>query len=76
LIQVSSVAGKRIYFNNNNKRGGAVSKIDGVIAEIESVLEKLSGVQTRLREIKDDAEAVEKARDNLRRPKSKKGGAH
>jgi hypothetical protein len=76
LIEVSSVAEKRIYFNNNNKRGGAVSKIDGVIAEIESVLEKLGGVQTRLREIKDDAEAVEKARDSLRRPKPKKGGAH
>ena len=49
-----------------------MSKLDRVIAEVESVLEKLSSVQSRLREIKDDAEAVEKARDSLRRPKSKK----
>jgi len=72
LIQVSSVAEKRIYFNNNNKRGGAVSKVDIVIADVESVIEKLGSVQSRLREIKHDAEAVEKARDRLRRPKSKK----
>ena len=50
-----------------------MSKIDRVIADVESVLEKLGNVQSRLREIKDDSEAVEKARDGLRRPKSKKG---
>ncbi|MGB7914410.1 MAG: hypothetical protein WCF79_03800 [Rhodomicrobium sp.] len=53
-----------------------MSKIDGVIAELESVLEKLGGVQSRLREIKEESEAVEKARDSLRRPKSKKSSAH
>ncbi len=46
-----------------------MSKIDSVIADIEAVIEKLGGVQSRLREIKDDAEAVEKARDSLRGPK-------
>jgi uncharacterized protein Yka (UPF0111/DUF47 family) len=76
LIQISSVTEKRIYSNNNNKRGSAVSKIDGVIAELESVLEKLGGVQSRLKEIKEESEAVEKARDSLRRPKSKKSSAH
>ena len=53
-----------------------MSKIDGVIAELESVLEKLGGVQSRLREIKEESEAVEKARDSLHRPKSKKSSAH
>jgi flagellin-like hook-associated protein FlgL len=76
LIQISALDGKRIYSNNNNKRGGAVSKLDSVIAEVESVLEKLGGVQNRLREIKEDSQAVEKARDSLRRPRSKKSGAH
>ena len=47
-------------------------KIDGVIADVESVIEKLNGVQSRLREIKVDAEAVEKARDELRKPKPRK----
>ena len=49
-----------------------MSKVDIVIADVESVIEKLGSVQTRLREMKHDAEAVEKARDRLRRPKSKK----
>ncbi len=53
-----------------------MSKIDSVIAEVESVLEKLSNVQNRLREIKEDSEAVEKARDNLRRPKARKATPH
>ena len=44
-----------------------MSKIDGVIAELESVLEKLGGVQSRLKEIKEESEAVEKARDSLHR---------
>jgi dsDNA-specific endonuclease/ATPase MutS2 len=42
------------------------------MADLETVIEKLSSVQSRLREIKDDAEAVEKARDSLRTPNSKK----
>ena len=53
-----------------------MSKLDRVIADVESVLEKLGGVQNRLRELKDDAEAVEKARDGLRKPRSKKGDTH
>ena len=53
-----------------------MSKIDRVIADVESVLEKLGGVQNRLRELKSDAEAVEKARDSLRKPRSKKGDGH
>jgi hypothetical protein len=53
-----------------------VSKLDRVIADVESVLEKLGGVHNRLRELKDDAEAVERARDSLRKPKSKKDDAH
>ena len=53
-----------------------MSKIDNVIAEVGFVIEKLSAVQSRLREIKDDSEAVEKARDSLRRPKSKKADPH
>ena len=53
-----------------------MSKIDNVIAEVELVLEKLSGVQNQLKEIKSDAQAVEKARDNLRRPKPKKDSPH
>ena len=53
-----------------------MSKIEGVIAELESVLEKLGGVQSRRREIKEESEGVERARDSLRRPKSKKSSAH
>ncbi len=53
-----------------------MSKLDRVIADVESVLEKLGGVQSRLRELKGDAEAVEKARDSLRKPRSKKGDSH
>ena len=49
-----------------------MSKLDRVIADVESVLEKLGGVQNRLRELKGDAEAVEKARDSLRKPRSKR----
>ena len=49
-----------------------MSKIDGVISEVECVIAKLTSVQSRLREIKDDSEAVEKARDGLRKPKPRK----
>ncbi len=48
-----------------------MSKIDSVIAEVEAALEKLTSVQGRLRELKDDSEAIEKARDRLRAPRSK-----
>ena len=53
-----------------------MSKIESVIAEVETVLEKLGSVQNHLREIKDDFEAVEKARNNLRKPRSKKDDSH
>ena len=43
-----------------------MSKIDSVIADVDAVIERLSGVQNQLRELKADAEAVEKARDKLR----------
>jgi len=76
LIRIFSSVEKRIYSNHKNKRGGIVSKIESVIAEVETVLEKLGGVQSRLREIKDDSEAVEKARDGLRKPRSKKNDRH
>jgi hypothetical protein len=68
--------GKGYIPKHNKKMGDAVSKIELVIADVETVIEKLSGVQNRLREIKDDAEAVEKARDSLRTPKSKKETPH
>lgn len=53
-----------------------MSKLDRVIADVESVIEKLGGVQNRLRELKDASEAVEKARDGLRKRRSKKDDAH
>ncbi len=53
-----------------------MSKIDSVIADVESLLEKLTSVQSRLREIKHDSEAVERARDSLRKPRSKKNDNH
>ena len=49
-----------------------VSKIDDVIAEVEQAMQKLAGVKDQLREIKNDAQSVERARDNLRRPKPRK----
>ncbi len=52
-----------------------MSKIDGVIADVEAAMEKLSDVQNRLRELKTDAEAVEKARDKLRSSKTPKRDA-
>ena len=47
-----------------------MSEIDSVIADVQSVLETLSGVHSRLRELKEDSEAVEKARDKLRAQKT------
>ncbi len=49
-----------------------MSKIESVIADVDAAIEKLSDVQNRLRELKTDAEAVEKARDKLRSPKTPK----
>ena len=55
-----------------------VSKFESIITDVEAVLEKLGGVQSRLKEMKEEAEAVEKARDRLRgrKPPKKDGDAH
>lgn len=50
-----------------------MNKIDSVIAEVATAIEKLSTVQDHLRELKENVESIEKARDNLRSKKSKKG---
>ena len=50
-----------------------MSKFEAVIGELEHVLEKLSGIREGLKQMKQDSEAVEKARDTLRgRRRSKK----
>jgi C4-type Zn-finger protein len=50
-----------------------VSKIDSVIADVEAVIERLGDVHSRLKELKEEAEAVEKARERLRGQRAKKG---
>ncbi len=57
----------------DNQRWRAVSKIDSVIADVEAVIERLGGVHNRLKELKEEAEAVEKARDKLRASNRKQG---
>jgi ElaB/YqjD/DUF883 family membrane-anchored ribosome-binding protein len=49
-----------------------MSKIDSLISDVETVLEKLGEVHNRLKELKEDAGAVENARDRLRGRKPKK----
>jgi hypothetical protein len=49
-----------------------MSKIDIAIADLESVLEKVSEIRGRLKEYKDEIEAVEQARDRMRGRKQKK----
>ena len=54
-----------------------MSKFEIFIGEIEHVLEKLNSLRDGLQQLKEESEAVEKARDTLRgrrRPK-KDGGA-
>ncbi len=49
-----------------------MSKLEAVIGDLEHVLERLNGIRDGLKQIKDESEAVEKARDTLRgrrRPK-------
>ncbi len=54
-----------------------MSKLDSVIADVEAVIERLGGVHNRLKELKEEAEAVEKARDKLRpSPRKKAGKSH
>ncbi len=53
-----------------------MSKFDIFISELEQVLEKLSGLREGLKQMKEEIEAVEKARDTLRgrrRPKKDAG---
>lgn len=50
-----------------------MSKLDSVIADVEAVMERLGGVHSRLKELKEEAEAVEKAREKLRGPRPRKG---
>ncbi|MBI4725248.1 MAG: hypothetical protein HY765_09800 [Rhodomicrobium sp.] len=55
-----------------------MSKLDVFIGELDAVLVKLSGLRNGLKEMKEESEAVEKARDALRarrRPK-KTGDSH
>jgi hypothetical protein len=49
-----------------------MSKIDTMIADLESVLERLGEIHGRLKEYKDEIEAVERARDKMRGRKPKK----
>ena len=54
-----------------------MSKLDSVMADIDAAIEKLNDVQNRLRELKTDAQEVERARDKLRGPRpSKKPPSH
>lgn len=49
-----------------------MSKFEIFIGELEQVLEKLTGIRDGLKQMKEESEAVEKARDALRgrrRPK-------
>jgi hypothetical protein len=49
-----------------------MSKLEAVIGDLDLVLERLNGIRDGLKQIKDENEAIEKARDTLRgrrRPK-------
>ena len=53
-----------------------MSKLEAVIGDLEHVLERLNGIRDGLKQIKDESEAVEKARDTLRgRRTAEKGRA-
>jgi uncharacterized protein (DUF3084 family) len=44
-----------------------MSKFDVFIDELDQVLAKLTGLRNGLKQMKEESEAVEKARDKLRR---------
>ena len=49
-----------------------MSKLESVIGDLEHVLERLNGIRDGLKQMKNESEAIEKARDTLRgrrRPK-------
>jgi hypothetical protein len=51
-----------------------MSKLEAVIGDLEHILDKLTGIRDGLKQIKEENEAVEKARDTLRgRKRLKKG---
>jgi len=52
-----------------------MSKFEAFIGEIEHVLEKLSGLRDGLKQMQEESEAVEKARDTLRGRRRPKKGA-
>ena len=53
-----------------------MSKLEAVIGDLEHILEQLSGIRDGLKQMKEESEAVEKARDTLRgRKRPKKGAA-
>jgi hypothetical protein len=50
-----------------------MSKLEAVIGDLEHVLTKLNGIRDGLIQLKEESEAVEKARDTLRgRKRTKK----
>jgi uncharacterized membrane protein len=52
-----------------------MSKLEAVIGDLEHILEKLNGIRDGLKQMKEESEAVEKARDALRgRKRPKKDG--
>jgi hypothetical protein len=52
-----------------------MSKLEAVIGDLENILSKLSGIRDGLMQLKEESEAVEKARDTLRGRKRAKKGA-
>ncbi|MBT3069953.1 hypothetical protein KKP04_03600 [Rhodomicrobium sp. Az07] len=65
-----------LYCVDRIANGDAMKKIDSLIVDIQSVIEKLSGINARLQEIKEENEAIERARDKLRSQKNvKKNGS-
>jgi hypothetical protein len=61
-----------LYSAHRIVNGDAMKKIDSLIVDIQSVIEKLTGINARLQEIKDENEAIERARDKLRSQKTVK----
>jgi hypothetical protein len=53
-----------------------MSKLEAVIGDLEHVLQRLNGIRDGLKQMKNESEAIEKARDTLRgrgRPKRDSG---
>jgi len=67
---------KATIFHRSYLDGDAMKKIDDLIVDIQAVIEKLGGINARLQEIKEENEAIEKARDKLRSQKNAKKNAN